>query len=80
MRLGFDLWIRDFRIAIGDLGGSAVAMVNSDDFRDMVQCIEAARLSQNAFCQSLNAGATTPIEAPAMTNWLYLPSIPRLLM
>src|SRR5215472_16899576 len=32
-----------------------------------------ARLSQNALCQSLNAGATTPIAAPAMTNWLNFP-------
>jgi hypothetical protein len=28
-------------------------------------CIDAARLSQNATAQVLKAGATTPIEAPA---------------
>src|SRR3569832_488283 len=39
--------------------------------------IEAARLSQNATCQVLNAGATTPSEAPAKVNWLYLPIICR---
>src|SRR5215471_15998415 len=40
----------------------------------LIRCnwIVVARLSQNALCQSLNAGATTPIAAPAMTNWLRL--------
>src|SRR6185312_5281336 len=39
--------------------------------------IDAARLSQNATDHVLNAGATTPIEAPAKVNWLYLPTICR---
>jgi hypothetical protein len=38
--------------------------------------IVAARLSQKVLCQSLNAGATAPIAAPAKTNWLYLPVSP----
>jgi hypothetical protein len=43
-------------------------------------CIDAARLSQNATAQVLKAGATTPIEAPAKVNWLYLPTMRRLSM
>ena len=39
--------------------------------------IEAARLSQNATDHVLKAGATTPIEAPAKVNWLYLPTMLR---
>src|SRR3569623_980724 len=36
--------------------------------------IDAARLSQNATDHVLNAGAPTPIDAPAKVNWLYLPT------
>src|SRR5215472_17266726 len=41
----------------------------------LIRCnwIVVARLSQNALCQSLNAGATTPIAAPTKTNWLNFP-------
>ena len=68
VRLRFRLWGCNAGFPIGDPSSSAIAVIDRDHPLDAVQLNGGG-----ALCQSLNAGATTPIAAPAMTNWLNFP-------
>ena len=50
-------------------------MVDRDHFRNVGgAAIEAREIRpRTLIAQVLNAGATTPIDAPAKVNWLYFP-------
>ena len=73
VRFGFHLRVCDFGFAIRDLGSPAIAVIDRDDLLDAVQLDRGGEIVPKGLCQSLNAGATTPMAAPAMTNWLNLP-------
>src|SRR5215813_5111574 len=75
MRFGLHLRVCDLGLAIGNPCSAAIAVVDCDDFFDVMQLNRRAEIVPKCLvpCHSLNAGATTPIAAPAMTNWLNLP-------
>jgi hypothetical protein len=48
-------------------------MVDHDDPLDVMQLHRGAKIVPERLVPALNAGATTPTLAPAMTKWLYFP-------
>ena len=63
-------------LAVGDLGRAAIAVIDRDHLLDVVQLDRGREIVPERLVPVLERRATTPIAAPAKTNWLYLPVSP----